>query len=389
MPHRLLVTRRRNRIKHTPEVNGSPKIILGVTDPISLRLIRGHPEHLEGRGWEVHIVTGPRPERGPRSHVIPMARNPSPVRDLGALMRWWRLIGQVRPNVVMVGTPKAGLLGMVASAVRGVPNRIYLLRGLRLETVRGPMAVILWVLEFVSCRLAHSIVAVSDSLADEAVARRLCARARVSVLGSGSSNGVDVDEFSPPSLAARRRARASLGITNELACVIGFIGRVHRDKGILDLIAAVDGTSSPEQKILVIVGPLEDPSAIQALREIDSGLEVIVRPATEDVLGVYEALDVLCLPSEREGFPNVVLEAAACGLPAVVSDATGCVDSVVHDVTGLIYARDRPGHLAEAIDTLVADPSLRKQYGLNARARMEHEFSRQVVWANYDRYLAR
>ena len=177
----------------TTESAGSRSLVLAVTDPMSVRLLAGLPEYLSQCGWDVHLVCGREVEvAGARVHVIPMAREPAVLLDVVALLRWVRLVRRLRPDVVLAGTPKAGLLGMLAARLCGVGARIYHLRGLRLETTRGLKSWVLGAVERIAMASSTEILSVSRSLVGECVSRGLAARDRFELLGEGSSNGVDV-----------------------------------------------------------------------------------------------------------------------------------------------------------------------------------------------------
>ena len=184
---------------------GPGRIVLGTTADVSLDLMRGFPSYLADQGWIVHVVSngGPRLtalacDTRIRVHALPMARNPHPLSDAIALRRWIRLLRNIRPDAVAVGTPKAGLLSMVAGAYMRVSCRVYILRGLRLETVSRLGSGPLRAAERFAMACSHVVLAVSPSLKTRVVNLRLCSPEKIVVLGSGSSNGVDVDLFSGP-----------------------------------------------------------------------------------------------------------------------------------------------------------------------------------------------
>lgn len=366
------------------------RIVLGVTDPISLRLMRGHPTHLRNRGWDVHVATGPHasPIEGATLHTIAMRRDPSFLRDLVALVHWIRLLGQVRPGVVMVGTPKAGLLGSWAAWVVRVPRRIYLMRGLRLETAHGLLWTVLWLTERLACAFATDVVCVSPSLASRAAALRLAPASRLRVLGSGSSNGVDTREFVVPTPSQRSSSRRQLDIQPD-SRVIGFVGRIHADKGIDTLVDAVGRLGLGQPVTLLLVGGVENSDLLARVRSALelSDIGAVILPHTDQIQQAYWAMDVLCLPSLREGFPNVVLEAAASGVPSIVSDATGCCDSVVEGRTGWRFSVGEAASLAEALYTALSDPGRLLRAGLAAREWVVQEFGRDLVWSRMDTLL--
>ena len=366
-----------------------PRILLGVTVSQSLILMRGLPAFLADRGWEVHVVSSAGPEQdalrgidGVTVHSLAMARNPAPVADLRSLWLWIRLLRSVRPDLVSVGTPKAGLLGGIAGLLARVPRRVYMLRGLRLATASGAGRAVLAAFERMSMATAHTVVSVSPSLRAEVIGLGLTPADKVVVLGSGSSNGVDVDAFGPERFSERdtQELRQTLGLEVEPP-VIGFVGRLTADKGLRALAEArrilVDRGIDHQ---LLLVGQTEataDHEELALLRT--SGRPPVETGAVTDPAPYYRLMDLLCLPTLREGFPNVVLEAAASSVPTVTTDATGAVDSVVDGVTGLIVQAGSGASLAEALAALIDDPDARTRMGHASRKRVVQEFDRRTV----------
>jgi glycosyltransferase involved in cell wall biosynthesis len=216
-------------------------------------LLDGQLRHLsrEGSatGFEVTLVTSPGADlagvaerEGVRVETVPMAREIAPLADLRSLVRLTRLLRRLAPDVVNAGTPKAGLLGMLAARRAGVPSRVYTLRGLRLETARGFRRRLLTAAERLACGAAHRVVCVSESLRRRAVELELVPEEKTAVLGAGSSNGVDVERLAAAVADGERtealRRELGLASLSQPAPVIGFVGRLVRDKGIEDLAAA-------------------------------------------------------------------------------------------------------------------------------------------------------
>ena len=365
-----------------------PVILLGVTVDLSLTLMTGFPEYLRDAGWDVHVATSPGDRLdllstvpGITAHALPMEREPSPAADLRSLGQWRSLIATTRPDVVTVGTPKAGLLGGIAAMLARVPVRVYVLRGLRLETTTGAQRLVLTALERLSCAVAHEVIAVSPSLRKRALDLRLVPARKIRVLGEGSSNGVDLSRFAPDAVSSEEVAAlaAQLGLVPGVP-VVGFVGRLSADKGLGMLararqLLAARGVDHQ----LLIVGPVEGGDSDE-LR--GAGRPPIEPGYVPDPARYYQLIDVLCLPTYREGFPNVVLEAAAAGVPTVTTDATGAVDSVVDGVTGFAIPVDDTERLADRLEELVSHPDVRQRMGAAARARVESAFRREIVWAN-------
>lgn len=369
--------------------------MLGVTVSTSLRLMSGFPEFLASAGWQVHIVSAPGPELGtlgkhPNIHVhqVAMLRDPSPLADARALYRWTVLLRRIRPDVVMVGTPKAGLLGLVSAFITGVPVRIYHVRGLRLETAGPALRVVLAICERVAFALATSALSVSRSLRDRVIELGLVGSEKIVVLGRGSSNGVDLLHFRPATDAQTARdLKSQLGIDGA-ASVIGFVGRISRDKGIDVLVEASNllDQAGVDHTVL-IVGQREHAGEDPLAPLRTSGqLPVLVGPVL-DPARFYQVMDVLCLPTLREGFPNVILEAGASGVPAVTTTATGAVDAVMDGVTGVLVPPKNPEALASALRSLLDDRESLHRLGDSARRFVEAYFDRALVWNAIERYL--
>lgn len=373
----------------------APRIVLGVTVDLSLRLMAGFPQFLAERGWDVHVVCSPgaRLEAlngvpGVTVHALTMAREPSPFSDLRSLVAWVRLLRRLRPDVISVGTPKAGLLGGIAGRLTRVPGRVYLLRGLRLETSAGLSRRIFTALERLSIRSATKTLVVSRSLASRAMELKLGAPGRFTVLGDGSSNGIDVDAFerSLPTAEERAALRAELALSTE-SPVVGFVGRLTEDKGLLVLRAAVDRLAADGTAFqLLVVGGAEGDASVSEQIGSSSEITTVATGFVNDPEKYYPLMDVLCLPTLREGFPNVVLEAAAASVPTVTTTATGAVDSVVDGETGAIVPVGDAEALADGLRRLIADPELRQRYGAAAKVRARERFDRTVVWASQERF---
>lgn len=372
------------------------RIVLGVTADMSIGLMRGFPGYLVDKGWDVHVVSSPGPlldeldgTPGITTHRISMARKPAPLADLKALVQWVRLLMRLRPHVTSIGTPKAGLLGGLAALVTRVPSRVYLVRGLPLETATGPAFIALMMLEKLAFAAAHTAIAVSFSLKGRVVDLGLAGPEKVTVLGAGSSNGVDLHRFSRARSDSADRAAlaAQLGLDPTLP-VIGFVGRLTADKG-LTLLAEARAllTQQGIAHQLLVVGGIEDGLKARDLLSLRcAGRAPIETGQVRDTAPYYHMMDILCLPTRREGFPNVVLEAAASNVATVTTDATGAVDSVIDGETGLIVEKHSPEALAGALATLILDEGKRETMGIMARRRAEEHFSQPHVWSLFEEY---
>lgn len=369
---------------------------------MSLVFLAGQARFMSEHGLRVHAISsaGPELDRFTASEGIPttpvhMQRRLAPLADLRALVRIYVLIRRLKPRIVHAHTPKAGLLGMLASTAAGTELRIYHMRGLPLLSRPAAQRRILTLIERLTCALAHAVICVSHSLRDAAIANRICPPPKVTVLLAGSGNGVDAaGRFDPDRLPRETRAtvRAELGIPRD-ALVIGFIGRVVSDKGIVELWSAWETIREdfPNAR-LVIIGPFEreDPIPAHVEERMNADARVRLHGTDWDTPRLYAAMDVVALPTYREGLPNVPLEAGSMGLPVVATRVAGCVDVVADGKTGtLIEPRDAAA-LAAALRRYLADGELRQRHGAAARARMLSEFRRERIWeAVRELYLAR
>jgi glycosyltransferase involved in cell wall biosynthesis len=372
------------------------------TVPMTLLFLKGQAAFLRARGIETHAFSSPgveleafgREEEIP-VHAVTMSRRISPLRDLLSLARLWWSFRRLRPAIVDAHTPKGGLLGLLAARAAGVPARVYHVHGLVHLTSRGLRRALLRTTERISCACATRVLCVSPSIARALGEEGLCPREKVGVLGSGSINGIDAARFSEPTPEQRGAAREALGIPPD-ATVLGFVGRLVRDKGILELAAAWGRLREEHPRLhLLVLGPEEgeDAEVRDAVRRLREDPRARCFGWDRDTPRYYRAMDVLALPSYREGFGLAALEASAMGLPVVATDIPGCVDAVARDRTGkLVPPRDAWG-LAGAVDTYVSDPALRRAHGAAGRARAVREFEPARLWAalarEYEQLLSR
>jgi lipopolysaccharide/colanic/teichoic acid biosynthesis glycosyltransferase/glycosyltransferase involved in cell wall biosynthesis len=369
-----------------------PKLVHITTVPQTLAFLRGQVAFMKSNGYDVSAVSSPGPaleafgrQEGIDVHPVQMPRRITPLGDLLAVFRLVRLFRRMRPDIVHGHTPKGGLLGMIASWLAGVPVRIYTLHGLPLETATGLKRTILRWCERVSCALARRVYAVSESLRRRAVSAGLCREERIAVLGAGTVNGVDAEHrFIPARVCSYEaaRARRALGIPSEVR-VVGFVGRVVHDKGVEDLVEAWKELREEFPDLyLLVVGPREpqDPISAEADRVLRSDPRVRLAGEIGSVRAMYAMMDVVALPTYREGFPQVPLEAAAMERPVVASRVTGCVDAVVDGETGTLVPPREPHALAEALAAYLKDPGLRRRHGTAARARVLRDFRPENLW---------
>jgi glycosyltransferase involved in cell wall biosynthesis len=313
-----------------------------------------------------------------------MPRRITPLRDLVSVARLVRVMRCVQPAIVHGHTPKGGLLAMIAATLYGAPVRIYHMRGLPLMGASGMRRILLWCTEWVACRLAHEVLCVSHSVRREAIGAGICPPDKIRVLLGGSGNGVDAkDRFQPiDNPEVRHLARNRFGIPRD-ATVIGFVGRIVRDKGIVELVNAWMRLREAYPALhLLVVGPFEREGRVPQKTENVLRSDPRIHLAGKDwnTPPLYAAMDIVALPTHREGFPNVPLEAAATELPVVATRIPGCVDAVVSDVTGLLVEPRNDAALEAALNRYIEQPALRKAHGRAGRARVLREFNQETLW---------
>lgn len=377
-----------------------PRLVVAVTASKSTALLDGQLAFMRERGFDVYLLcAGDEKARdfcereGARLLDVPMRREVSPFSDLRALLEIVRALRRTRPAVVNAGTPKAGLLVTVGAWLSRVPCRVYTLRGLRLETTSGGLRAALGLCERIACRLADRVVCISPSLLARCRELGLFPEGKGKVLGDGSGNGVDTERFArtPENERRARQLRVRLGIQSG-ARVVGFVGRVVRDKGIRELVEAwlLLRERYPDLHLLV-VGPFEggDPIPTATRRVLESDRRIHLTGHLEDLPPAYAALDILVVPTHREGFGNVFIEAAAMEVPAVGTRVVGCVDAVADGVTGTLVPPRDPPALARAIRAYLDRPELAASQGRQGRERVLRSFRRETVWQNlFDEYVA-
>ncbi|MEX2301579.1 MAG: sugar transferase [Bryobacterales bacterium] len=366
------------------------RILYVLTAPFGLeKTLGGQLRYLRNAGFEPWFACSAGEElepfarrEGVQGQAIPIEREIAVIADLRALWRLWRLMRRVKPRISNVSAPKAGLLGGLAAWLAGVPCRVYTLRGLRLETAQGAKYALLWAAEWLACRLAHRILCVGSRLAERVVELRLARAEQLVILGPGSSNGVDARRFEPGNPARIADLRRQWAIPGG-APVLGFVGRITHDKGIAELVAAYYLLRERRPRLrLLLVGCLEagDPVPAVAREAIENDPGIVVTGFLDDPAEYYQLMDVVALPTYREGYPTVALEAAAAGRPFVTTTVTGAAEAVEHGETGLLVPPGDSPALAEAVAWLFDNPEAAATMAGRARHRVVQEFSQQRVW---------
>lgn len=303
------------------------------------------------------------------------------ITDLKSIYKLIKFIRKEKFDYVIGHTPKGALLAMIASWLAGTKNRIYFRHGLVFETATGGKLKLMLILERLTSLLATQIVSVSQSVLDYSVEKRFGSPKKNIILHKGTCNGVDIKRFSRSVDFSDLILRNNLQISED-NIVIGYVGRLVNDKGINELVEAWKLLKEDHKNItLLLVGPFEERDTLskevkEYLRNDDS---IVITGLVDNTKPYYEMMDIFILPSYREGFPTVVLEASSMELPIITTKVTGCIDSIVENKTGVFTSL-----LAEDIKTKVENyidnPCLRLEHGKNGRKWIEDNFKQEVIW---------
>jgi lipopolysaccharide/colanic/teichoic acid biosynthesis glycosyltransferase/glycosyltransferase involved in cell wall biosynthesis len=367
-------------------------VLIGVTADVSLAFYKGHKRALMAADLEAVFLSAPGAfsrqfalSETATVHEVPMSREPSLLADLLSLLRLIGVIRRVRPVLTNFGTPKAGLLGNLAAFICRVPRRVYTLHGLRLETVQGWRRPFFTLLEKIACGCAHKVICVSPSLRERAIELGLVSPEKAVVPLKGTLNGIEVESFapSPANIARAERLGPMLGLARK-APVIGYVGRFTRDKGIRELFEAyIELRRQHPQLRLLLVGDYEqaDPVPLNVRAAIDDDPGILCTGFVEDASPYYHLMDVVVLPTYREGFSQVSIEAQASGVPIIVTRATGIVDSLLDGRTGLVVPIGDVSALVNATGSLLDDPLKRAAMGIAGQKWVSREFDGEKVRA--------
>lgn len=378
------------------------KIIRISTVPISLNVFcKGLLQELSN-DYEIVAVSSPGADleevkirEKVRTIAVPMRRHISPLHDLVSLWQLFWIFRREKPDMVHSITPKAGLLSMLAAKLAGVPIRLHTFTGLIWPTASGLKRKILVAMDKLLCICATHLNPEGQGVAHDLQTH--ITHKPLTVLGHGNVRGIDFDHYTstPDIERAAQQCRADLGIPAD-AFVFLFVGRIVRDKGIVELIEAFKNltesyaqkrpTSSPIS--LLIVGNEEEhldplpPSTQQLIHTLPN---IYRLPFQTDVRPFYATAQALVFPSYREGFPNVVLEAGAFALPSIVTDINGSREIIIHGVNGFIIPSQNIEALTQSMQTLLHTPHL-KSMGEAAYHNVQQHFSNALVWQQLKDY---
>lgn len=371
------------------------RLLIATTTPETLAtILAGQPLWLS-RHFDVVLLTSPdqmaervAEQEGRCPEFVPMTRGIAPLADIVSIWRAYRKIRRLRPDIIHSYTPKAGLIMMFAGWVARVPIRMHTFTGLIFPSCVGLKRRLLMAADWMICACATHVVpegaGVGRDLKSHGITRK-----PLRIIANGNIAGVDIDYFDPDDSKTNdvaQELRGKLGIEPEDR-VLGFVGRLNRDKGLDELVSAFEEVSVMEsgrggRLHLICLGDLDPtaPVAPGTITLMQRHPDIHLPGWQTDIRPYFLLMDALVLPSYREGFPNVLLQASAMGLPLVASDINGSNEIVVPNETGwLVPPRDAKA-LAAALEALLdLPPTARQDYGRRARARTSRLYKRSMV----------
>lgn len=368
------------------------KLIRITTVPISLdKLLSGQLAYMN-QFYKVIAVSSEKEyleKVGKKENIavfnIEMTRQITPVKDLISVYKLYRFFKKQKPFIVHTHTPKAGTVGMIGAKLAGVPNRLHTIAGLPLLEATGIKRILLNFVEKITYSCATKIYPNSFGLNEIIIKQKFCNPDKLKVLGNGSTNGIDTSFFNAEKYA--QSETDALKKTLEILpndFVFIFVGRLVSDKGINELTEAFKKLNNLFSNTkLLLVGPSEkelDPLSSGTLKEIEENKSIISVGYQNDVRPYFAISNALVFPSYREGFPNVVMQAGAMGLPSIVSNINGCNEIIIENQNGIIIPVKNTMAIFDAMKKMVENAAFYNQLKENSSKRIVDNYEQKVVW---------
>lgn len=319
-----------------------------------------------------------------------ISRTISPLQDFKSIWAVRKIILENKIDIVIGHTPKGGMIAMIAAFILGIEKRVYFRHGIMFETSKGVKRILLIAIEKLTGALAKKVVCVSTSILQVSNNKKLSNYSKNFLLGRGTCNGIDGSRFNKLniSLSTMSELKQKYNIQPK-EMVVGFVGRIVNDKGIIELYNAWQIVKKKLINVkLILVGPFEKRDSISTVlrSNIIADTTIICTGLIDDAAPFYGIMDVFILPSYREGFPTVVLEASAMELPVLTTRVTGCRDSIIDQVTGMFITFD-PNDIAQKIIDYLLNEKIANQHGKNGRKFVIENFEQEIVWKEIESKL--
>ena len=360
------------------------KLIRAVTASQSIGFFEPIVPDLQAKGYEVVSVSSPGPEvqhlreMGVKCIEVSMERHISLSKDIVSLWKLIKVFRKEKPDIVHSMTPKAGMLCMLTAWICRVPVRIHTFTGLVWPTASGLKRKILMVTDWLTCACATHVIPEGEGVKTDLLSHGITHKP-LKVLGYGNVRGIDLVHYARTEEVMRKADK--IRVKDVFTFV--FVGRIVKDKGINELVAAFKRLQAREPKTrLILVGEYEDaldPITPEARKEIDDNPCILAVGKQKDVRPWLAASDALVFPSYREGFPNVVIEAGAMGLPSIVTDINGSREIIQDGVNGLIVPSKNEDALLKEMERLVEDAALASYLASHARRLVASRYEQGYV----------
>ena len=368
------------------------KILRITTVPHSLDLLmKGQLKYISNNGFNVFIASSygdgvdqVEKREGVKHFDIPMSRSMNPFMDLIALFHTLKLILKLRPQIVHTHSPKAGIVGMLASFICRVPVKIHTVAGLPLLEEKGFKRKLLIYVEKLTYSCANYVLPNSNNLKSIILGEIYKKESKVIVIGDGSSNGIDLDYFASDAVSNSEvgllRREYNINVDD---IIFSFVGRLAYYKGINELVEAFTLLNKKYSNLkLILVGPIEDlnPLKEETLNKIKNNQNIISVGHQEDIRPFLKVSDIFVFPSYREGFPQSLMQAAAMNLACIATDINGCNEILDNNKTGLLIKVKDAKAIVDACEMLINNEDLRHEFANKARQKMEEKFEQKKFW---------
>lgn len=361
------------------------KLLRITTVSLSLEaLLKGQLSYLNNYFELVGIASGEKKlqeveqREGIRTIEVKMQRNISLWADLKSLFVLIKVIAKENPYIVHANTPKGSLLAMVAAWICRVPHRIYTVTGLRFETTTGRFRFVLITMEKITCWCATKVIPEGEGVKKTLLREKITKKPLQKIL-NGNINGIDLDYFKSTLVVADEAVAL-----RSKAFTFCFVGRMVKDKGTNELVRAFAKLYKQQPQVrLLLVGPMEqhlDPLEEEVLTLINTHPAINYAGSKKDIRPYLAASDALAFPSYREGFPNVVMQAGAMGLPSIVTDINGCNEIIIEGVNGIIIPPKDEEALYKAMKYFIENKEMVAEMAAHARPLIASRYEQKMVW---------
>jgi glycosyltransferase involved in cell wall biosynthesis len=367
-----------------------------------LGVLRGEIEYFINKRWDVFCICGKRTpiiiENGRgfenlKVFYVDLIREPSFMQDVMALFQIVFLLIKIRPSVVNCAMPKGAFIGIIASWLVRIPKRIYTVSAAKFETMKGKRkSVYIW-LERLTCALSTQAIFVSRSLQVLFEENKIVNPVKSCIIGLGSAGGIDSSKFNKESInfIEQSELKSQLGLTVQ-TIILGYFGRINKDKGVEDLVQAFLRIAELHKNCkLLLIGDFDSNDAVseECKMLILNHESIIFRSFTKNIKLYYSIIDIFILPTYREGFPTVLLEALSMGIPIISTDATGARDAFEHNLSGLMYRKGDKDALFDCMKLLIENSNTRIQFGNYGAKWVEINFQPLVLWQKLEKIYAK